>query len=215
MALFLSLAGRGSASIRRMALYVHRERQIESIINATKRFRLRYCAVAVAILVAACLVALLCLEWIFGTHQHARIWVLVALFVFFGEPLGEILWRGKSRPERLEQSLRRTKVDPSAEGVCRSGTVSQKRLARNEIRRAEEISWGLYLRTTNRYRWILIPARIDGFESLKREIAELGIPIVQSGIPPNWEELFGVSRSPEQCSARSLRRAPRYWWPIF
>lgn len=116
MALFLSLAGRGSASIRRMVLYVHRERQIESIINATKRFRLRYCAVAVAILVAACLVALLCREWIFGTHQHARIWVLVALFVFFGEPLGENLWRGKSRPERLEQSLRRTKVELSAEG---------------------------------------------------------------------------------------------------
>lgn len=180
------------ARIRRMAVYIYSEREIENIIRAAKRLRLSYCAVAASILAAAGVVARARPEWIFGAHEHARTWVLVALFVFLAGPLADNLWRWKSRPIKLEESLRRTMVEVSAEGICVSGASSAKQLARNEIQRAEEVWWGLYLRSSDRYRWILIPAKIDGFEALKRDLRELGIPIVQATIPPNWEELAGV-----------------------
>jgi len=175
-----------------MAVYLYSEPQIESIIRATKRFRLRNCAVAAAILVAACLVALLRPTWIFGAREQARIWVLAALFIFVAGPLTETLWRWKSRSLKLEQTLRERRVEVSAEGVKISGAPSIRQLARSEIQRADEVPWGLYLRSSNRYRWILIPAKIGGFEEVKREIAAMGIPIAQSAIPPNWEELAGA-----------------------
>ncbi len=175
-----------------MAVYIYSEQQIESIIRATKRFRLRNCAVATVILVAACLVASFRPECIFGAREQARIWVVAVLFVFVAGPLVDTLWRWTSRPLRLQRFLRERKIEVSAEGVTVSGAPSVRRLACNEIQSADEVPWGLYLRSPNRYRWILIPAKIEGFEQVKREIAEMGIPIVRSAAPPNWEELAGA-----------------------
>ena len=67
-----------------------------------------------------------------------------------------------------------------------------RQLARNEIVRAEETPWGLYLRTRDRYRWMLISKRIGEFDTLKRKIGELGVPLMQAASAPNWEELAGV-----------------------
>lgn len=67
-----------------------------------------------------------------------------------------------------------------------------QKLAQAEIRRAEQVPWGIYLRSSNRYRWILIPAKIEGFAALQREIGEMGIPIVPAAIAPNCEEFVGV-----------------------
>ena len=189
---FVWLAWKAIAKIRRMAVYIYSEQQIESIIRATKRFRLRNCAVAAALLIAACLVAFLRPEWIFGARAQARMWVLAALFVFVAGPLVDTLWRWRSRPLRLQRVLRERTIEVSAEGVTVSGAPRVRQLARSEIRRAEEVPWGLYLRSPNRYRWILIPAKIDSFDAVKQEIAEMGIPIVPSASPPNWEELVGA-----------------------
>jgi hypothetical protein len=189
---FVWPAPKAGAKIRRMATYIYSECEIESIIDATKRFRLRFCAVAALILAAACIVALVRPEWIFGVREHARVWVVCALSVFFAGPLVDNLWRWKSRTVKLEESLRKRRVEVSAGGISLHGSASVRRLERSEIQRAEEVSWGLYLRSPNRYRWILIPAQIDGFETVKREVAELGVPIVQAAIPPNWEEFLGV-----------------------
>lgn len=174
-----------------MAVYTYSEHEIASIIRASKRLRLAYCAVAVKILSAACVVALTRPEWIFGAHQHARIWVLLALFVFFAGPLADTLWRWKSRPARQEETLRKTSVEITEKGIMLSGASSVRQLARDKILRGEEVSWGLYLRTPNRYRWILIPSKLENFSALKRELDEMEIPIVQAAIPPNWEEFFG------------------------
>lgn len=175
-----------------MAVYSYSEREIASIIRASKRIRLAYCAVAVKILSAACVVALTRPEWIFGAHQHARIWVLLALLVFFAGPLADNLWRWRSRPAKLKESLLRTRVEVTGKGITLCGADSATKLARNEIQRAEEVSWGLYLRTVQRYRWILIPSKIENFDALKCELKEMAIALVPSSIPPNWEEFAGV-----------------------
>lgn len=175
-----------------MSVYLYSDLQIASIIRAEKRFRLRYCAVAAVILKAACIVALTRPEWIFGAHERARVWVVAALIVFIAGPLADNLWRWKSRPLRLEESLRQTCVEVTEEEIGLEGGTGVKRFVRAEIRQAEEVPWGLYLRTPSRYRWLLIPAKIEGFDSLKQEISKLGIPIVPAAIPPNWEEFAGM-----------------------
>jgi hypothetical protein len=96
---------------------------------------------------------------------------MAALFVFFVGPLGENLWPGRSRPLKLERSLR---------------------LEWTEVQRAEQVPWGLYLRSSNRYRWLHIPAKIQNFAALKQEISQARTPIVQAAAPPNWEEFAGV-----------------------
>jgi hypothetical protein len=175
-----------------MAAYFYTEPQIESIIRASKRSRLFFCAIAVKILAAACIIAFTRPEWIFGAHAHARFWVIAALFVFVAGPLADNLLRWQTRGMKLEESLRKRKVEVTAEGITLSGASSSRQLARSEICVAEEVTWGLYLRTTSRYRWLLIPAKLDGFDALKNEIAKLGIPVVPASIPPNWEEFVGV-----------------------
>ena len=144
------------------------------------------------ILVAAGVVAMVRPEWIFGAGERARVWVVAALFVFFGGPLGENLWRWRKRPAKLEEALRAVRVEVSADEVKLFEAGSVRQLTRSDIRRAEEVSWGLYLRTANRYRWILIPRKIEGFAAIKAQIGEMGIAVVEAGIAPNCEEFAGV-----------------------
>lgn len=175
-----------------MAVYRYSEQRIESIIVATKRLRLRYCAVAVGILCAACVVGVRRPEWIFGPHQQARMWVLIALAVFVVGPLLDNLWRWKSRPQKLAASLRETEVTVAAEEVSITAAGSVRHLARAEITQAEEVCWGIYLRSADRYRWILVSSQIDGFDECKSELKRLGIPVMAAATPPNWEELAGA-----------------------
>ena len=175
-----------------MSVYFYGEQQIESMVRATRRFRLFFCAVAIKILTAAAIVAFTRPEWIFGGRQQARVWVITALVIFVAGPLIDNLWRWKSRLKGMEDSLRRTVVEISEEAVRVERASGMRQLSRSDIQRAEEVSWGLYLRTSNRYRWLMIPAQVDGFETLKREIEEMGIPLVRASVPPGWEEFVGV-----------------------
>ncbi len=175
-----------------MGVFTYRETEIAEIVETMKRLRLAYCLGAAVILAAAGVVAMVRPEWIFGAGERARGWVAVTLFVFFGGPLAENLWRWKRRPVKLEEALRAVRVEVSAEEVRLFEAGSVRQLRRSEIRRAQEVSWGLYLRTANRYRWILIPRKIEEFKTVKAEIEGIGIPVVQGEIPPNWEEFVGV-----------------------
>lgn len=175
-----------------MAVYGYSEERVESIIRVTKRLRLRYCAAAAAILAAAGVVAAKRPEWIFGAQQQARMWVVMALVIFIAGPLADNLWRWKSRPNNLAESLRQTHVTVSAEGIWLSRAISSQYIARTEIQRAEEVCWGVYLRSGSRYRWILVPSQIEEFELFKCELERLGIPIVPATVPPNWEEPMGA-----------------------
>ncbi len=175
-----------------MAVYIYREEEIDGIIRAQRRLRLRFCIGVFIILLAACVVALARPEWIFGVHERARFWVIGALFVFFAGPLGENLLRWRSRPARLRESLARTSVEVSAEGIRIEEPGEIRQLARGEILRAEETPWGMYLRTCDRYRWMFVSNRIAEFRELKWEVHEFGIPVVQASSAPNGEELAGV-----------------------
>ncbi len=174
-----------------MGVYRYDSSQVESIIGAMKRSRLRHCATASAVLVAASVCGLVRPTWIFGASQHARAWVVLAMFVLFVGPLVESLVRWKSRPRRLEESLRATRVEVSGEGITMASLGPARHLARHEICRVEEIGWGLYVRSRRRYRWIFIPSGVADFEDLKRELVRMGIAIVPATIPPNWEEVIG------------------------
>ena len=70
----------------------------------------------------------------------------------------------------------------------------KRQLSISEVVRAEEpfLSAGLHLNTANRYRWILIPRDLDGYEAIKRELSVAGIAVAKTFIPTNWEEFFGV-----------------------
>ena len=175
-----------------MAVYIYSEEEIEGIIRAQQRLRLRFCVAVFTILLAALLVAMTRPEWIFGAHERARLWVMAALFVFFVGPLGENLLRWKSRPARVRESLQRTSVEVSASEVRIEEPGQVRQFSRPDILGAEETPWGLYLRTRDRYRWIFVSNRIGDFNELKRDMHELGVPIVQASSAPNWEELAGV-----------------------
>jgi hypothetical protein len=180
------------ARIRDMGVYFYGERRIETLVESSERLRARFCAGAAVILGAAAVTAWLRPEWIFGAGNHARGWVIAALFVFIAGPLGENLWRWQGRTASLRESLRQFRIEASAEGVRISAAEGSRELRREEILRAEEVGWGLYLRSAERYRWILIPARMDGFAGLRQEIAELGIPLETAAMAPNWEEFAGA-----------------------
>lgn len=95
----------------------------------------------------------------------------------------------------MRNSLRDTRIEVASGTVGVSGPFGYKRqLSINEIVRAEEayLGTGLYLRTSNRYRWILIPGKLDGYEAIKRKLAEAGVAVVKGFIPTNGEEFVFV-----------------------
>lgn len=186
-------SGTGSlARIRGMGVYFYGEQQIENLVQSSQRLRARFCAGAAGILGAAAVTGWLRPAWVFGEGNHARGWVIAALLVFFAGPLGENLWRWRSRTESLRQSLRDFRVEVFEDGVRVAADGGIRVMGREEIRRVEEVGWGLYLRSAQRYRWILIPVGLHGFAELKGEIAAMGIPLVQAEVAPNWEEFVGA-----------------------
>lgn len=100
-----------------MGIYIYADPQVEEIVRSSQRLRRRFCLGAALILVAACVVAMLQPMWIFGTANHARGWVIAALFVFFAGPLGDNLLRWKSRSQRVREQLRALRIEVSSEGV--------------------------------------------------------------------------------------------------
>jgi hypothetical protein len=79
-----------------------------------------------------------------------------------------------------------------------SGPLGYKRQLRiNEIVRAEEpyLGTGLYLRTSNRYRWVLIPRKLNGYDASKRDLGVADAAVVKRFIPTNLEEFVFVALS--------------------
>jgi len=184
--------GCGRASrIRPMSVCVYGEEQIEKILARSKKLRIGFCVGAAGALAAAATIAWLRPEWIFGAGNHARRWVIGALMVFVAGPMADNLWGWNRHWVGMERALRAMRIEVSVRGVWLRSAGSERKFAAEEIRCAEEVPWGLYLRTAQRYRWMLIPARVAGFEELKREIGELGVAIVAARMAPNWEELVG------------------------
>jgi hypothetical protein len=176
-----------------MAGYVYGEQQIERMITKSRRLRIQFCVAALAVLTLSCVLALNRPDLpIF--REPMRAWVIALLTSLFLGPLLGNIWRWRSWPERMRNSLRETRVEVTSSTTGVSAVGYRRQLSNGEIVRAEEpfLSAGLHQRSANRYRWILIPRNLDGYEAIKRELAAAGIAVVKTSIPPNWEEFLGV-----------------------
>jgi hypothetical protein len=168
--------------------------QIERMVGQSRRLRIRFCVAAVVILVMALLLALYRPTLpIFHEHRAWGMALLTSLFLF---PL-KTIWRWRKWPDLMRNSLRETRVEVASGTVGVSGPFGYKRqLNISEIVRAEEpsLGTGLYLRTSNRYRWILIPRKLDGYDAIKRELAVAGAAVVKRFIPTHGEEfVFSIA----------------------
>jgi len=176
-----------------MTVYVYSEQQIERMVGQSRQLGIRVCVAAVVILVMALLLALY-RPTLPIFHEPYRAWGIALLTSLFLFPL-KTIWRWRKWPDRMRNSLRETRVEVASGTVGVSGPFGYKtQLNISEIVRAEEPSWGtgLYLRTSNRYRWILIPRKLDGYDAIKRELAVAGAAVVKRFIPTNGEEFVFV-----------------------
>ncbi len=174
-----------------MAVYAYSDEQIEKMIAGAKRLRVKFCLTASAIVVAVVLL------WFFYPDIPAfqKPWFFALFTTLFVVPLLQNLWRWNTWSDKSRSLLRSQSVDISPGAVIVTYPSSHKRqLEQREILRAEEpsLGGGLYLRTANRYRWLLIPRKLDGYDAIKGELGTMGITIVKTSIPPNWEEFVGV-----------------------
>jgi hypothetical protein len=174
-----------------MAAYSYSDQQIESIVGKAKRFRVRFCVTALAVLVAASLAVFSFPAF----HESVRGWLIPVLIALFVTPQLRSMWRWNTWPETMKTSLREEGVDISCNEICVSYAFGEKRrVSPCEVLRAEEpyLGGGLYLRTQNRYRYILIRRNLDGYAAIKRELSDLGVEMVKTSILPNWEEFVFV-----------------------
>ncbi|HEX3822402.1 MAG TPA: hypothetical protein VHW45_18875 [Candidatus Sulfotelmatobacter sp.] len=171
-----------------MAVYKFTEQRIEECVAKRKRIRNWFGVIAVLVLAA---VGLLYFFFPGTLILHVPIWgpllgILVTIF---------LPWNWKSWPDKVRRSLLQTSVEISPSSVATSGLSEFKReFSIGEILRAEDAKFGggYYLRTSNRYRWIVIPRRICGYDGINQELRTAGIRVVRTTIPPNWEEFAGM-----------------------
>ena len=174
----------------RMAVYVYSDEQIRHLVNDARRNRVRLCVIS-GLIIAAVIPLMVFFPF---TRLPARDW-LVPIFIGLLAPVFQEIWNWRTWPERFKNSLNKTRIELSTGGIrVSSAFAGDKTLGMHEIMRAEEPSTrvGLYLRTSNRYRWIVIPANLDGFETIKHELRGAGIEVKRTSIPPNWEEYLGA-----------------------
>lgn len=164
-----------------------------SSVARLKRVKWWMIGISAAGLTISLLVILIPSAWS-GAHlshelQRAIFIVFIASFVILvqtASPWGNAFKRGSEIQKGLCVEVTSDEIE------VRSGIYSSS-IRRDEIVRAEESSGrGLFLRTSDRYRWIFIPRRIDGYQDIKDNLTASGTPVVESKILPNWEEFLFV-----------------------
>ena len=177
-----------------MATYVYSKQQIERAIDNARRFRIWLCVAAAIILL---FFGLLLIDRpgspVF--REPVRGWVEAILSPILVVPLFRIIKNRKTWTEEMRRSLAEIAFEISPGKVSVLGPKGFKRqFNMSEIVRADEPSLGrgLYLRTANRYRWMLIARKFENYEAIKRELAGQGVLVVQTSVLPNWEEYVGV-----------------------
>lgn len=171
-----------------MAVYAYSEEHIESMIAKSKRLRVCFWVAAAVMLVITVLLAFY-RPTLPIFREPFRAWG-IALLTALLFPLAKTIWGWREWPESMRNSLRETRVEIASGVVSVSGPGYKRQLAISEIVRAEEayLGAGLYLRTSNRYRWILLPHKMDGYEAIKHELPMAGAAVVKRLIPTNAEE---------------------------
>jgi hypothetical protein len=165
--------------------------RIEAIMSRTKRARIRMLIICSLLLVGA-VAALFLYPKLF--RENGR-WVFPLLMVICVQPIVRGLWNWERWPEKERRAYENTCVEISDDTVRLKGWTADTLLNASDITRAEEWSWapGLLLRTRNRYRYFRVPRELDGYDSLKRGLAEVGIATVSRRFLPNWEEFVFIA----------------------
>ncbi|MCU1270839.1 MAG: hypothetical protein JWN74_2133 [Acidobacteriaceae bacterium] len=171
-----------------MSVYSYSERHIEERVNRARRIRFWF------VVVVSLVFAAVCLLYFYSPGSP------ILRIPIWGPLLGIVItlflpWNWRAWPENLRKSLGQTSIEISAGSVAMSGPQGFKReFSSGEIVLTEEpsLGTGLYLRTSNRYRWIAIPRRLAGYEAIKQELGAVGFSVVRTTIPPNWEEFAGM-----------------------
>lgn len=167
---------------------------VYTISQASSAERLRKIRIWAAVILVLPLVLFLYLRISYSNAFGRSLEVVGAVsFALLVELIRPFVWKRSARKRPAIAGGFCIEVTPDA--VELRNAFLNTRIARNEIVRAEEPSWGsgIYLRTSSRYRLILIPRKIEGFEEIKSTLAASGIPIIQTMITPNWEGLlFGI-----------------------
>lgn len=177
-----------------MAVFTYNEETIFRMVRRIKRVRIWLSVISVVWLVVDLLTAFGVLRKLgidIRLHGPCSNAVFVLPFVMLCQSVGG--W--KPLLKTMADHLRAYSVDVSPYSVrIQYGLMRQRQFSREEILRAEEPSMGagLYLRSPNRYRSILIPRRIDGYSEIKAALQAQGIPFVGKAIPGNWEDFAFV-----------------------
>jgi hypothetical protein len=176
----------------RMTAYTIGEGQVERLVSQSKQTRFWVAIASSLILAVAVAVLFRYPEFMRASHR----WAIPLLAVLCLPPLVRILWTWNRWPQTERNRYQKVRVEISGDTI-RLSNASRGDILLNasEILRAEDrpISQGIYLRTKNRYRWFLVPRTLDDFASLKRDLVQMGIPMVQRRFLPNWEEFVGAA----------------------
>jgi len=176
-----------------MRFYCYSASRIEELVGKTRRSRRIVLFVGLGLL----LTALLLMFYRFQISASLeRKWNAGFIFSFvLASQAIQGGWNPRKKAEKLRTNLSLLNVTLTEEEIqIRYSKELTRNLAREDILRVEEpsVGCGLYLRSPNRYRWMVIPSSLDDYEEIKSELARMGIPTGNKRIATNYEEFIFV-----------------------
>jgi hypothetical protein len=177
-----------------MAVYAFSEETIARIARRSPRALMWLRAIAAAWLVVDVAVAVGQVFWHEIRIDLSERWAHSAFIIPFVLFFTSFSLRRRF-PGRMEEHMLTYSVDVSPYSVrVQSDFWPQRQFTRDEILRVEEpsLGGGLYLRSSNRYRWLMVPRSLDGYGQIKDDLRAMGIPFTKKVIPTNWEEFAFV-----------------------
>jgi hypothetical protein len=172
-----------------VSTYRYSETTIQSIVARFRRQRLWFVGVGSLCLALGILAAYRLASHPTG-HSRRDLWG-IAVAAFLVEHLLRTIWNWRTSPAKFEESFRATTVTVSPERVSISRPKLCLHLDRREITQAEIDSRRsrIVLRSADRYRRLIIPAGLDNFGELRREIETLGVPVGRES-RKGWADLL-------------------------
>jgi hypothetical protein len=177
----------GDARIRRMAIYTMSQAATAKQARLLKK--MRWWAIGVSAVGIAISFFLIVRPggWLVGHISHN-----VQIFLFSGSAVLLVQmtspWR-KGLESKIQQAI---SIEISADEISMTSGMFSRCFRRDEIVRMEESGRGLFLLTSNRYRSIFIPGRIDGYQEIKDDLTSNGAQFVRRNFLRNWEEYLFV-----------------------
>ncbi|MFC5863533.1 hypothetical protein ACFPT7_14600 [Acidicapsa dinghuensis] len=177
-----------------MAVYGYSEETIEKVRAKAKRNALPMRIIGVTLIIGS-FVAMI-VDTRIGLRSDPLRSLPVVLIVLGMQLMGWTFRRGRKQlTDVVDAIVGRSYIVTEGEVRQLYPNGEERRFSREEIVRAEEVRLvrGLYIRSSNRYRWILVPETIDRYDEFKDELRRMGIPFVRRALPMNPEEWLFVA----------------------